>query len=712
MARRRSPYSDGGDDVLDVIDLLADDTEPIGRAAPPEPDEEPTTRGRPRWLVIAVAVVVVGTIGAIVVTRDGPGDSEVGILDSDEALNEEATRSSPLAPRSRPFEASSLRAVNGRYVAVADDELVLISSETASVTVIGDAPTDARILAGNAEGALVVDGNQLVLARPDSSLFSFAGDSVFPSADGTAWLQVTHDHVAAPEEGFHPVQLPADHAAISSTRDGYLLHHPTSRELGTWTPGGNFAPFTPAHAIVIATHPDRVAWVTRCPGSECGLHVTDLTTHTTVALRPDIMPAGAEGGTSGRFSPDGRYLALGIATNERGPSELSLVDLTTGLLVVRSDLRIALTRRAIDRFTALPFAFTGDSARLVVPSEDSMRALDVINTGNGVVMETVHGVGRVESIAALDAPPVAATAPLFDPAALLDRFDTDATLALANSAANRLTLVDFDTGATRDVDLPRGDGDEFQFSLLALTEGFAWISDGHAWWIPIAGDPVDLGAAGHLFAGSDRSEAWAVTYLDRGYEISRIDGTTGSRGPSFGSHIAPFAAVRDGPVVGRNASFAGPASLEIWDPASGETRNVEVPAEFPMVTAAAGDVVVWYDQACRGPQGCPGGVTNVATGSTVTLPFAETNTYSARLAPDGSRLYAFGNDGVLQVIDLTTLAREVVPGAIDFERFAVSAGGAVVYQRDNGVHVWEPGWAESESVSTATFDLVDDIAVR
>ena len=93
MARRRSPDSDGGDDVLDVIDLLADDTEPIGRAAPPEPDEEPTTRGRPRWLVIAVAVVVVGTIGAIVVTRDGPGDSEVGILDSEEALNEEATRS-------------------------------------------------------------------------------------------------------------------------------------------------------------------------------------------------------------------------------------------------------------------------------------------------------------------------------------------------------------------------------------------------------------------------------------------------------------------------------------------------------------------------------------------------------------------------------------------------------------------------------------------
>ena len=180
----------------------------------------------------------------------------------------------------------------------------------------------------------------------------------------------------------------------------------------------------------------------------------------------------------------------------------------------------------------------------------------MISTNNGVVMETVHGIGRVESLAALDAPPVAATAPLFDPAALNDRFDTGATLALANSAENRLTLIELDTGITRDVDLPRGDGEEFQFSLIALAEGFAWVSDGHAWWIPIAGDPVDLGEAGHLLAGSDRSEAWAVTYLDQGYELSRIDGTTGARGPSYASHIAPFVAVRDGLVVGRNASFA------------------------------------------------------------------------------------------------------------------------------------------------------------
>ena len=362
MARRRTPDSDGGDDVLDVIDLLADDTEPIGRAAPPEPDEEPTTRGRPRWLVIAVAVVVVGTIGAIVVTRDGPGDSEVGILDSEEALNEEATRSSPLPPRSRPFEAGSLRAVDGRYVAVADDQLVLISSETATVAVIGNARSDARILAGNAEGALVVDGNELVLARPDGSFVNFGSDEVLPSADGSMWLRVESGAIAAPGGELHPVQLPADHEPIAATRDGYLLHHPASREVGTWTPGGNVEPFTPAGAVVIATHPDRVAWVSRCPGSECGLHVTDLTTHTTVALRPGIVPAGTEGGTSGRFSPDGRYLALGVATNERGPSELALVDLTTGLLVVRTDLPIALTRRAIDRFTALPFAFTGDSA--------------------------------------------------------------------------------------------------------------------------------------------------------------------------------------------------------------------------------------------------------------------------------------------------------------------------------------------------------------
>ena len=67
---------------------------------------------------------------------------------------------------------------------------------------------------------------------------------------------------------------------------------------------------------------------------------------------------------------------------------------------------------------------------------------------------------------------------------------------------------------------------------------------------------------------------------------------------------------------------------------------------------------------------------------------------------------------MLQVIDLTRFAREVVPGAIDFERFAVSGGGAVVYQRDNGIHVWEPGWTDSELVSTATFNRVDDIAVR
>jgi hypothetical protein len=197
-----------------------------------------------------------------------------------------------------------------------------------------------------------------------------------------------------------------------------------------------------------------------------------------------------------------------------------------------------------------------------------------------------------------------------------------------------------------------------------------------------------------------------------------VDGRTGSRGTTYESVVAPEGAVQDGLVIGRPASFTHGSSFELWNPVTGRARTVPVPvpARYPVVTAAGGTRVIWYDQACaNGGSSCPTYVTDVQSGRTDQLP---TNTFpygGSSFVPDGPRVYVQVQDENepthLAAIDLTNMAIEKVPGSDGIEQWAVSSRDFVVFQTD-AIYAWAPGWPQAALLSPGTVGLIGGFAVR
>ncbi|MGH8979019.1 MAG: hypothetical protein ACRDV7_13155, partial [Acidimicrobiia bacterium] len=234
----------------------------------------------------------------------------------------------------------------------------------------------------------------------------------------------------------------------------------------------------------------------------------------------------------------------------------------------------------------------------------------------------------------------------------------------------------------------------FETRLVALDTGFAWVRFGEAFFVAAGAEPVSLGPATYVMAGSTPGQGWTVRRADDGWDLTRFDGSTGALGATYHSSAAPQGAVRRGLVVASPASFTRGSEIEIWDPATDRSFAIAIDGRSPMVGAAGGTRVVWFDQTCSSE--CRTQVTDTDTGETRTLP---ENAYPfswSATTPTGNLLYVQLQDPLgesrLAAVDLATMELVDVPDSNNAEVWVSSAGGVAVFARQGDVFVWMPGW--------------------
>jgi hypothetical protein len=713
-------------DVLDVVDLLTDEPVPTGRRLEPEPERDeanartPNRRRRILALAIAAVVAIVGV--SVVVTRDDNDPEGVGI-----AEEPESERDVDRPDRGDPPPAADLgpdvwRMLGARFGLGLDTQALIVDGTTGTVERPRTLPDGAVRVVGGHSGALsVVAGDELLVLDDEGRVTDSDDATVFPGADPGLWW-IAHFRNLTPLIGrANTVIAPADFRPVAAVRDGFVLQDPNGA-LVLWTNGGEPRPIAPVQEFsVVAVHPDRIAWIGACPGDACGVHVTEVASGGDALLPPGLVPMFDTGRAFGRFSPDGRYLALQVAQRISDASEFVLIDLASGNTVTRLDIGVRMPPPGTTGLVeAVPFDFTPDGRQLVVADWTRSRGrLVVFNAESGAVERTLERVGRVSTVAALDRQPIAATTPLATAGAPPDRV-TGATLAIASGTGEDFTTVDIDSGRQRhfrlsmNMDTSRGD---FQPRLVALDGGFAWMLGGEAYFAPPDATPVRLGEANYVMAGGVPEEGWTVKRTDAGWDLTRFDGRTGALGETYHTAASPEGAVRDGLVVARPASFTRGSDIEIWNPVTGRSRSITIPARAPMITAAGGTRVVWFDQACSGAQpSCGTRVTDTETGETHVLPENAYPFSASATTPTGRQLYVQveSDQGAshLASIDLATMQPTDVPGSENVENWAASSGGVVVFARGGDLYVWAAGWPEPRFLSGGGFGMAAGVAVR
>ena len=713
------------DDALDVIDLITDEPVPTGRRIDPEPDErEPRVSPKRRLILCAIAALVVASVGvSVIVTRNNDDPQGVGIASDDsDPEGEDADPSNTDPPATVPDVGPDMwRALGSRFGLGIDTQVLLVDGATGTVDTPRTLPNGAtRVVSGRGGVLFVVAGNSPVLLDGDGRLTDSDDAPVFPGIEPGVWWNV-HERNVTPILGrANTVITPNGTDAVAAVRDGFVLEDDTSRALSLWVGGADPRPIAPQNNFfLVALHPDRIAWQGICPGTNCGLHVTEVATGRDVLLRGGIVPMFELGRAYGRFSPDGRYLALQVANRLSEPGNFVLVDLSTGAIVSRAEIAVRMPAPGSTGVTeAVPFDFTPDSQRVVVADWTQSRGrIAIIRTADGVREQTLDRIGRVSSLAALDSQPTAPTTPLVDGAG--SDLGTGATLALASGVGDDFVTVDLDSGRQRTYAVEVGgftDTGDFQPRLVALDGGFAWLHNGEAFFAPPDGDAVSLGAATFVMAGGTADDGWTVRRTADGYELKHFDGRTGALGATYMTPAAPEGAVRDGLVVSRPATFTHGSEIEIWNPSTGRARTVGVIARYPVITAAGGERVIWYDQACSdAAQSCGALVTNVSTGKTDVLPGNAYPFSASATTPTGDQLFVQVQDQAatrLASIDFATLQLTEIPESDNFENWAASSKGVIVFSRQGELRVWMPGWPESKVFSTGGFGPVGGLAVR
>jgi hypothetical protein len=716
------------DEPLDVIDLIANEPPPSIRTSAPVPhDDRAQPRRRRRYLLIAIAAVVliVGAATTIVSRDDGTPDRSVGLASNDAGASRGADGPSSSAPRASlpALPAASWRDLGLRIGISIDGVFVLVDGRVGMVHPVRALPDGAATVVNRGRGSVVVrTGNSSFIVDDSGSSTETPTPTVFPTADADGWWNGRGRIVQRVEDATRSYSLPPGAQAIASLRNGFLLAEPNASGLSVWSPNTDPRPVATGNDVeLVAAHPDRIAWQSKCPGTGCGLHVTDTATGRDAVLPSGILPFFDPGRAYGRFSPDGRYLALHVSASLAEPGSFVLVDLTTGAIVSRNAIAVRLASQSGDRYDhPVPFDFSPDGRHLVLADwSQSPGRLLVLRTSDGALERSIEGVGRADSLAALDTAVTAPTTPLFDSNARPSTPAVSSSLAVVSTNGDVLTTVDIDTGAERVLELqyaPPSENGDYQPRLVAFSGGFAWIRNGEAWFAPLIGDPKSLGAATYVLTGGSADEGWIVLRTDAGFDITRLDGAVGARGPTYRSVAGPEAAVRDGLVVGRPASFTRGSEFEIWNPATGRSHRIEISARFPTITAAAGSVIVWYDQSCSNSEKtCGTHVTNVATGRTAALPGHTFPYGNGALTPAGDRLYVPLDTGAgtsgLGAIDLKTMQVQEVPSSQGAEQWAASRGGFVVFQSD-AIYMWQPGWTDARMLSPGTVGIVGGFAVR
>lgn len=671
-------------------------------------------------MVVAVALVAVA--GALV-ARPGGEDpaADVGIAPPDEpaAPRPTATREAPepvpvLEPDPR------LAALGGRVaLARAGQVLVLDPDRVELRRVVGSVDVSDLDVVGAAGGSiLLADGVTRYVVERDGAVTALGRADLFPAADGTGWWRVDDDVASRVGRRDAQVHIPAGADVVTEMRDGFVLRRPANDTLELWHPDGGARPLPLPHdATVVAVHPDRIAWHRTCPGADCALHVTEPASGIDLAV-PSVLSPFTATRVVGRFSPDGSHLALQVA-GARAPSlaELVLLDLAEGAVTTRRDAAPPVAPSSVaPQLRPLPFDFTRDGSRLVIAdSAGRTRGVGALAVEDGRAEFSLEALAPVTSLVVLDTPrraPESALATAARPPG------GPATVAVVDGAGTTVRVFDLETASSRSVQLgvagQRFVPARFGPGLVALAGGFLATDGGAAHWIPIAGEPVDLGPGHVVLARDDRAVGWVFTErTGGGYEVLRVDGATGATSAERPVGALPFAATGAHFVRTAPATFTAPGVLEVYDTRTGATRAFEVAAQYPQLVTAGSGRVVWYDERCYADGArCALHVVTLDDGTVHELAF-DADSYAPPGVTSGEVVYLRRAQGIVR-LELSTLAGTEVPGSAGAGQWTASGAGAVVFDRDGALYMWSPGLAEPVRVALGTFEEAGSyvVAVR
>ena len=117
------------------------------------------------------------------------------------------------------------------------------------------------------------------------------GDAtVFPGVEPGVWWGAHFRNLMPMIGRADTVITPNGTHAVAALRDGFVLQDETSDALSLWNQVDPPRPISTEPFFVVAIHPDRIAWQGDCPGTSCGVHVTDVASGRDVVLSGGIVP--------------------------------------------------------------------------------------------------------------------------------------------------------------------------------------------------------------------------------------------------------------------------------------------------------------------------------------------------------------------------------------------------------------------------------------
>ncbi|HSK91961.1 MAG TPA: hypothetical protein VK875_11685 [Euzebyales bacterium] len=359
--------------------------------APPGPSSR---RRRRFWLVAGLGVALAGAVAAVVVDGSHDRPAPLTVASTEEPVTDRATvpgqlqpvQGDPVAAGEIPGDGPLLPGAPALTIVTADfgSRLQIVDVRSGGVRTVRlfTKPTFLRPDAMQVVGdSLVVDTTgdvvrlapgarrPVVLARDHRSIFTASAGSVWVY-DGVETLMggvasrigfdgTVHDRVTLPTLS-QPLGGTADHLIVSAPgivtridRDG------SQREI--------------ARGAGLASDGTRLARLDCVADLSCMIVIGTLDDPdgTRLALPPDELPAGLFTEPRGRFSPDGRWLALPVyRPRHDGPvdqSGVAVIDLLVGAEVARIDGSPLTQPHA-------PLGWSPDSGWLVVSTGTTLQA--------------------------------------------------------------------------------------------------------------------------------------------------------------------------------------------------------------------------------------------------------------------------------------------------------------------------------------------------
>jgi hypothetical protein len=722
----RARAADLADDELEVIDVAGPSSVGVAR---PDADldrdfennvdandtdandaDKGKQRGRRRLLWFAAAAVVVALVAAATVASSASkGHHQRGAVNLRTApASDNAAPPASVAPTIGP----SARALHPQpFVIAGKSGLFTVDSLHNRVTqLLAVSDTSATIVDRNGSVILVRDGSEELLVDLSGRRPTLVRQNIeaFPALQSNDFW-IAGGRSLALAYGHGSFVLPAGTTAFAAVNDAhanpaFLLQTATGR-IEVWSPSTRETPRPIADAAhIVATRADRFAWTgADCELLRCAVHVTDVATGADALFGLPFQPITGTGdpvarGAIGRFSPNGRLLAVLVPSVTAPSTDVAVFDLATGAVASS----FALYEPNSDA-TVLPFDWASDSRRLfaVEPGDSAnLDRLAVVDARSGVAQRSADALPSASSMVTTGvanaqpaSPPLPPPTPLLgEPTGItLANVDDNGTLERLDLDTGRLTTSNIspsgnDTGQLLQPDFPTNG-----FPVTPLAGGVILIDNADAWWTPRSGPVRSLGPVTTVLAQSP-TLAWIVRPAGRAFDLIAVNGVDGTVERHVSAFESPVGAVSSGLVELVPATIDRATTIDVWDPMTGAHRPIDNGKPYSII-GSGGNTVVW-SAGCDNvdTSACPVSVTNLATGATNTYQFWSPRDTS--VAPDGHAVVFVpesGNGtGSPQVLDVATGTVSPLPRANGFGSTVWGPNGWMFYATDAGLAAWRP----------------------